>query len=867
MACLASGNAQITAAVIDVHGSVSKSGDATFSPAPVTKAATVSDPLAGLPVPSTTGLTNFGSYSLSGNSTATINPGIYSQISLSGNANLTMNAGTYIIEGGGFSVSGNAAITGTGVTIYDAGSKFPSTGGTFGAITLSGNGTYKLTPPTTGPYANVLFLQPLANTQVLTYSGNAMAGVSGTIYVPGAQLVESGNAQLNAALVVDTLTLSGNAISNVASLAAPQGSTAYTPAQVRAAYGINTLSLDGSGETIAIVDAYDNPSIYPAVDAFDSQFGVTATGPSLLDQYGPASSFLTILNQDGQTTSLPATDPNGPGTDNWEVEESLDVEWAHAVAPGARIILVETNSQSLSDLMSGVATAASQPGVSVVSMSWGFAEGQNISSSDEAAYDAVLQAPGVTFVASTGDYGAADPEYPAYSPNVVAVGGTTLTLAADNSYDSELGWGNVSSSNGTLTGSGGGISLFEPEPAFQQGVQSTGSRTIPDVSLVADPATGGWIADPYNIPGAIPFEVVGGTSLSAPAWAGLLALADQGRASSGVAALNSTQPTEAGQALYSLPQSDFNVIAGGNNGYDAQSGYNLVTGLGTPVASLLIPDLVAYHGPGTTYAGARVAPLQNATLSGAGSDAGGSTQDVFNVFDSLTYQSAGDDQSQNAGITTTSNSLQGQTTTSATTSDQWRPTFLPAMSILIFALSVTPSPTAGIVLPIVAASPPATAPPVIAITPTSGGLATHSISAQAGSTSLFETGAASWQDESLPVPGSLRKGQVSDWVLNDLVTGLVTARQAPPSNPSVFCLFLWSPRPPLVIRDDGQSIGASCASLPAGPLSRPEQVLPSRQPARSQAEPFLIAGFCGFGAGLLALRKPRSPLSYQKPNR
>ena len=85
-----------------------------------------------------------------------------------------------------------------------------------------------------------------------------------------------------------------------------------------------------------------------------------------------------MLNQQGQATSLPATDPAGAGTDNWEVEEALDVEWAHAIAPGAQIILVEANSQSLSDLMAGVATAASQPGVSVVSMSWGFPEGQAV---------------------------------------------------------------------------------------------------------------------------------------------------------------------------------------------------------------------------------------------------------------------------------------------------------------------------------------------------------------------------------------------------------------------------------------------------------------------------------------------------------
>ena len=134
-------------------------------------------------------------------------------------------------------------------------------------------------------------------------------------------------------------------------------------------------------------------------------------------------------------------------------------------------------------------------------------------------------------------------------------------------------------------------------------------RTTPDVSLVADPATGAWIADPYNLDPSNPFEVVGGTSLSAPAWAGLLALVNQGRAAAGESALNSASPTEAQQALYMLPQSDYNVIASGSNGYTAAAGYNLVTGLGTPVANLLVPDLVAYQGPGTVLQRADRRPI------------------------------------------------------------------------------------------------------------------------------------------------------------------------------------------------------------------------------------------------------------------
>jgi Bacterial Ig-like domain (group 3)/Right handed beta helix region len=635
----ASGNAAIKASVIDVHGGVSKSGNASFSPAPVTGAAVLADPLASLAEPSTTGLSNYGSESLSGNSSATIKPGIYSQISVSGNGTLTLCSGLYIIEGGGFSVSGNASVVGSGVTIFNAGSKYPTTGGTYGSITLSGNGSYNLSPPTSGTYAGIVIFQSRDNCSALTLSGNA-SGMTGTVYAPAAQLAESGNAQLNAAVIVDTMTVSGNGVSNTVALSSPAGTVAYTPAEIRSAYGISALGLDGTGQTIAIVDAYDDPDILEAADAFDTEFGLTASGPKLYAQYGPASSFLTVLNQYGQATSLPTTDPSGPGTSNSELEEALDVEWAHAVAPGAQIILVEANSQSLSDLVAAAATAASQPGVSVVSMSWGFPEGQAVFAADEAAYDSVFNVPGVTFVASTGDYGAADPEYPAYSPNVVAVGGTSLTLNGDGSYNSETGWGYYSDSVGAFIGSGGGISLYEPEPAYQQGVQSSGYRTTPDVSLVADPATGAWIADSYNLDPSSPFEVVGGTSLSAPAWAGLFALVNQGRAAAGESTLNSATPTDAQQALYMLPQSDYNAITTGTNGYTASAGYNLVTGLGTPVANLLAPDLVAYQGPSTAYAGSPVAPLQNAGLVDSGTTDSG-PMDVFSVFDALTV--GGDD--------------------------------------------------------------------------------------------------------------------------------------------------------------------------------------------------------------------------------
>jgi hypothetical protein len=169
----------------------------------------VSDPLLGLSGPSTISVTNYGSLSLT-KGTQTICPGIYSQISVSGNASLTMNPGVYIIEGGGLTVTGNASVAGSGVMIYNAGSNYPSSGGSFGGITLSGNGTFSLSAETTGTYAGLLIFQSRQNTRALSFSGNAMAGMTGTIYAANALLSMSGNAALQNPLVVGTLNLSGN---------------------------------------------------------------------------------------------------------------------------------------------------------------------------------------------------------------------------------------------------------------------------------------------------------------------------------------------------------------------------------------------------------------------------------------------------------------------------------------------------------------------------------------------------------------------------------------------------------------------------------------------------------------------------------
>ena len=289
----ASGNASVTASAIDVHGGVQKSGNATFKPAPTTGVSSLSDPLASLPAPSTSGLKNYGSESVSGNSSATIKPGIYTSISVSGNGSLTMGAGVYIIEGGGFSTSGNASVNGSGVLIFNAGSNYPNQGGSYGAISLSGNGTTSLSPASTGSYAGVVIIQPSGNTDELSLSGNSMAGMSGTIYAPGAELSQSGNAELNMTLDVNSLSMSGNAtaqfvgmsqpanVSRVVDVEALPGSGSKSPATNQPAAPVSNPPA-GAGRVVAAQSAAGpvaqgalavGPAIDPPADlaaAFDS---------------------------------------------------------------------------------------------------------------------------------------------------------------------------------------------------------------------------------------------------------------------------------------------------------------------------------------------------------------------------------------------------------------------------------------------------------------------------------------------------------------------------------------------------------------------------------------------------------------------
>ena len=318
----------------------------------------------------------------------------------------------------------------------------------------------------------------------------------------------------------------------------------YSPSQIRTAYGFNNINFggvagDGSGQTIAIVDAYNDPNIKADLAVFDSQFGIAAP-PSF-----------SVVSQTG-SNKLPSSDAG------WAQETSLDVEWAHAIAPGANILLVESKDDSLPDLVKGVNYARSVAGVSVVSMSWGSSE-----FSGQTSYDKFFTTPtghaGVTFVAAAGDDGAeGGAEWPASSPNVISVGGTTLNLTSSGAITSETVWSDTA----------GGTSTIERVPGYQSSLGVSG-RTTADVAYDADPDTGFATYDSLSYEGESGWSETGGTSAGTPQWAALIAIGDQGRATKGYASLDGATGTL--PAIYNVYANassyaaDFNDITSGSN--------------------------------------------------------------------------------------------------------------------------------------------------------------------------------------------------------------------------------------------------------------------------------------------------------------
>ncbi|MDP9172438.1 MAG: S53 family peptidase [Planctomycetota bacterium] len=358
-----------------------------------------------------------------------------------------------------------------------------------------------------------------------------------------------------------------------------------SPAQIRHAYGFDAtvftnggvvFGATGRNQTIAIVDAYLDPTIASDLRTFDSTFGLPNTDVN-------GHFVLTVATPEG----TPTVDPG------WSQETALDVEWAHAVAPKADILLVSAASASFPDLMNAVNYAKAQPGVVAVSMSWGGSDFRG-----EVNYDSVFTTPaghvdnngiggGVTFLTASGDSGGGS-SYPSSSPNVISVGGTTLNVDGSGNYLAETAW----------SGSGGGRSSVE-------------HTNLPDVAYNADPNTGYSVYDSTPNGGISGWQVFGGTSAGAPQWAGLIADVDQGRNYVGLGSLDGQH--QAIPALYNLPSGDFHDITVGDNGlYFATTGYDLVTGLGTPVVPRIVDDLVGNNITGAWFGSAStVVPVAN----------------------------------------------------------------------------------------------------------------------------------------------------------------------------------------------------------------------------------------------------------------
>ena len=298
----------------------------------------------------------------------------------------------------------------------------------------------------------------------------------------------------------------------------------------------------GGSRAIAIVDAFDNPTAEADLAMFSDQFDL------------PAAKFKVVYAQGSE----PGQDPTG----GWEIEESLDVQWSHAMAPEAQIYLVEAEDNSFTNLFAAVQKASAlvaAAGGGEVSMSWGGEE-----FADENTADSFFTTPKVVYFASTGDN--PGPEYPAVSPNVVAAGGTTLSRSLIS--------GSLLKEN-TWQDAGGGPSVFEPRPSFQSSVVGVvgGSRGTPDISFDANPNTGVWVFDTNAVLG-VGWFVVGGTSVSSPSLAGIVNAA-------GSFARNS----QAENTMFYSEKPRFNNIDFGDCGLNisnfATGGYDFCTGLGS----------------------------------------------------------------------------------------------------------------------------------------------------------------------------------------------------------------------------------------------------------------------------------------------
>jgi subtilase family serine protease len=354
--------------------------------------------------------------------------------------------------------------------------------------------------------------------------------------------------------------------------ASPSGPTGKSPAQIRKFYGLDNVANTGSGQVIGIVVAYDHPNIEADLATFVSEYRLTAC---------------TTAN--GCFKKVYTTGTKPASNSAWALEAALDVEWAHAIAPAAKIVLVEAASSAIADLLKGVDVAV-QNGATVVSMSFGAPE-----YAAETNDDYHFNIAGVTFVAAAGNSGSGI-QYPASSAYVLSVGGTAPAMDSRGRWQAETAWG----------GSGGGLSAFELIPSYQSGLPISDANSFrgqPDVAYIADPNSGFSVYDSIAYNGAAGWFKVGGTSSGTAQWAAMAAIVNSLRVAARKQPLNATAASSINALVYKLGASaiyaaNYRDITTGTNGACGQLctaavGYDYITGLGSPKADALINNLAA----------------------------------------------------------------------------------------------------------------------------------------------------------------------------------------------------------------------------------------------------------------------------------
>ena len=413
-------------------------------------------------------------------------------------------------------------------------------------------------------------------------------------------------------------------------------SVCYDPFQMRHAYGVDGViaaGYDGSGQSIVVIDAFQSPTLQTDVDAFSANYGLS-----------PSAAFLTQIAPDGLTPF----DPTSSNMVGWSGEITLDVEWAHAIAPGAKVVLVLAKSNSDDDLLSALNYAIDSNLGSVISMSFGGNETCLDQTTLNNWHDTFAAATrkSITLFASAGDQGAAQKtcdgaswtqvaSHPATDPLVSAVGRTELhaagyclpqlgcdptTQPAPGTYDSEVAWNEFGSES-----TGGGYSMVFDAPPYQKAVVHSRQRAIPDVAYNAAIYHG--VLTVWN--GS--YYLFGGTSAGAPQWSAITAIADQaagyplGFLNAAFYQIVRTKPNygpsfhDITEGTNTVTELDANKNPVAVNGYNASAGWDATTGAGSPIAGGLIGRMIQFISPGDGNAAiANTAPHGHGSQGGNG---------------------------------------------------------------------------------------------------------------------------------------------------------------------------------------------------------------------------------------------------------